>query len=248
MRKPVAIPLTPASRNRPSTDRPAPPKRWTFSFRYWKEIEYFGLSETKSKWFVSLMERLGELSKLEIDRFLADQPEKAAWRYHDINWTQQNIPIQLKDLDWIDACYLRNPEEFPLVQFMVSKTLGRIVGFWDENQVFNIVLLDPLHNIQPTKKFSYRVDKCFPLGCEYTELLLQIEKVKAQECNGENCPAYSALQQPLSTSLQANVVLIQIDDGLMNDASLLMEQDKTLTLVSLLEFGILYKLDKDSPN
>ena len=79
MRKPVAIPLTPASRNRPSTDRPAPPKRWTFSFRYWKEIDYFGLSESKTKWFVSLMVRLGELSKHEIDRFPADHQEKAAW-------------------------------------------------------------------------------------------------------------------------------------------------------------------------
>lgn len=152
-------------------------EKWTFSFRFWEQIEYFGLGNKEPKWFVSLLERLQELSKKDISKFLSDGSAKSAWRYHDINWNQTNIPISRDDLSWVDDVYLANEEEFPIVQFQVSKALGRIVGFFDERQVFNIVLLDPLHNIQPSRAYGYKVDDTCELSCEYTSLQVKLEEI-----------------------------------------------------------------------
>ena len=37
---------------------------WSFSFKYFKQIKHFGLGETSTKWFVSLLEKLSDLSKV----------------------------------------------------------------------------------------------------------------------------------------------------------------------------------------
>ncbi len=147
---------------------------WTFSFRYWRQVDFFGLSGAESKWFVSLLEKLKELSYFEVEKFVEDSSQKSAWRYHPINWSQKNIPIKRDDLEWVDTQYLENEDEFPLLQFQISRALGRVVGFWDEKKIFNIVLLDPLHNIQPSKSHSYRVDKTGILGCEYSSIKRQL--------------------------------------------------------------------------
>lgn len=130
-------------------------KKWTFSFQYWKQIEFFGLDKSNPSWFVSLIEKLKDLSGKDVKNFVSTGEQRDAWRYHNINWNQTNIPIQREDLDWLDKDYRENEAEYPIVQFQVSQALGRVVGFWDENSVFNILLLDPLHNIQPSKRYNY---------------------------------------------------------------------------------------------
>jgi hypothetical protein len=74
------------------------------------------------------MEKLSELSQRDVKGFITSSAERDAWRYHPINWNQTNIPIQRRDLTWIDADYLGNNEEYPLLQFQVTTTLGRVVG------------------------------------------------------------------------------------------------------------------------
>jgi hypothetical protein len=129
------------NRKIPITKTPPKPLRWTFSFRYWRQIEYFGLDRAQPSWFVSLLERLVELSAHPIDDFFSNSPAKKYYRYHEIDWDQKNIPIKREDLAWLDHDYLVNSEDYPLVQLMISKALGRIIGFWDEESVFCIVLL-----------------------------------------------------------------------------------------------------------
>jgi hypothetical protein len=121
-------------------------KPWLFSFRFWEQIRYFGLDESSSSWFVSLLEKFTECSKEDLDKFRSDPGKRDAYRFHEINWSQKGIPIQKEHLTWVDATYLNNSTEYPFVQFQISQALGRIVGFFDEKEVFNIVLLDPLHN------------------------------------------------------------------------------------------------------
>src|SRR4051794_32604695 len=76
-----------------------------------------------------LAQGLTGLSKT-YEEIVSDPAEKGRWRYHEINWKARNVPINLEDLDWIDREYIKNQEEFPLVQFQVTKALGRIIGFW----------------------------------------------------------------------------------------------------------------------
>jgi len=162
--------------------------RWTFSFRFFKEVDNFGLNQKQPNWFSSLLVRLNELSNKKISEIISNPIERDAWRYHEINWSQKNIPVQYDDLEWIDKSYRSNAEEYPLYQFQVSQALGRVVGFWDEKQVFNIVLLDPMHNIQPSKRYNYKVDACFPNNSEYSELLLKIQKIVTDNTCSAGCP------------------------------------------------------------
>ena len=44
------------------------------------------------------------------------------------------------------------------MQFSITKSTGRIVGYFDrDSSIFHIVLLDPEHNIQPAKKTNYQI-------------------------------------------------------------------------------------------
>lgn len=187
-------------------------KRWSFSFRYWKQLEYFGLDKSRPKWFVSLLEKLKELSNKEIEKFITDSAEMDTWRYHAVKWTQKNIPIQRDDMDWIDTVYRNNPDDYPILQFQVSRALGRIVGFWDENNVFNIALLDPLHNIQPTKSHDYKVDDCSPLSCEYSSLLSEVHSLKQLRLCKNDCGYPDVLDKIPTSSINKNVLIHFLDD------------------------------------
>ena len=135
----------------------SPPSKVCFTFRFWRQIKFFGLSGKEASWFVALINKLQQFSDETIDAFTSDSRKHDVMRYHKVNWGQCNIPIQRSDLEWLPKNYLNNEEEFPIYQFSISQGQGRIAGFWDENKIFNIVLLDPYHNLQPVKKYDYKV-------------------------------------------------------------------------------------------
>ncbi len=209
-------------------------RRWSFSFRFWEQTKHFGLDRSPPKWFVSLLEKLKELSCFQIDKFLTDGKKKYAWRYHAIDWNQQNIPIQRKDLEWVDAAYKDNPDDYPLLQFQVSQALGRVVGFWDENTIFNIVLLDPFHNIQPTKSHNYRVNACDPLSCEYTSLLSEISTLKRLNLCKNNCGYTDRLKQIPTNEVNANVLIHFLNDNQKEELDSVIHDKSTYTDVLML--------------
>lgn len=134
---------------------------------------------------------------------------KNRWRYHEIDWNGPNVPITRADCNWIDPDYLDNPEEYPFVQFQVSMALGRVVGFWDENDVFNVVLLDPMHNIQPSSYSYYKVRPTKPLGSEYVELLNQFDSLREQVvCEKVVCEARQLFAEAAQPNPHAEAVLI----------------------------------------
>ena len=47
-------------------------KKWRFSFRFWRQIEYFALDRCSPSWFVSFLERLQDLSNQEIKSFISE--------------------------------------------------------------------------------------------------------------------------------------------------------------------------------
>ncbi|MES2149894.1 MAG: hypothetical protein V4508_08870 [Pseudomonadota bacterium] len=190
--------------------------KWTFAFRFFRQIEFFGLDAGKidAAWMVSVVERLRDMGEQDIDSVLRNGAEADAYRFHPIKWTQKNIPVQHSDLHWLLPDYLGNPSEFPIFQFMVSKGKGRIIGFFDENCVFQIVLLDPLHNMQPSKDFGYAVDDCSPLACEFTRLHDSVATAigGAPECE---CGVAAVVQAVLATNGYGDkysVILMRVDD------------------------------------
>lgn len=214
---------------------------WTFSFQYWRQIKFFGLSETEPKWFVSLLDRLQSLSSIESDRFKKDRAMMKQNRYHPINWEQQNIPIEIDDLDWLPKDILSNQIEFELVQFQISTSLGRVVGYW-HGPVFYIVLLDPLHNIQPAGgRYGYKVDPNIPLNCHYSDLLNKIEHFSySSTCNSPDCGFLERLPMLKSKpDMYKNVVLHFADDALIQRAEELLKLDGIDSYAQLLEWGII---------
>lgn len=203
--------------------------KWVFSFRYWEQIEYFGLDTQDPKWFVSFLEKVKDLSKENRNFILDDYQCQQRLRYHKINWKQKNIPISRSDLSWVDTVYLDNSDEYEFYQFQISQALGRIIGFWDENLIFNIVLLDPLHNIQPSKNYGYKIDKCSRLSCNYTELLSIIDKSNNLE----------EVKEFLSTKYPTDVHILMhfINEELYEKVYRLKEEGKIISIEEILEFG-----------
>jgi len=211
--------------------------KWAFSFKYFHQIPYFGLSESDTKWFVSLLNRLRDLCKHEIETFFRDYTTRDAYRYHKIDWETKNIPIQRDECNWIDKHYLSNNEDYPFIQFQISQSLGRVIGFWDESHtVFHIVLLDPLHNMQPAQSFNYKVDDCYPLSCHHSSLLLDIERLKQTKCIQSGCTLYHGVLSLPTRLNNTNVVLGHLDD---NDMERLEKAKQKYSLSEILSFGLM---------
>jgi len=189
--------------------------QWKFSFQYWDQIRLFGLNHSTSSWFVSLLERLRQLSKFTIEEFLRSIQLRGANRYHEIDWDAKNCPIKREDIYWLPPQILANEKDFPFVQVHISRALGRIVGFFDNNNIFNIVLLDPLHNIQPSKYVNYRIRDCDKIGCQYTTLIYKISNIIDKRCKHTECENIQELKQALSARdelLAANCAMIFISE------------------------------------
>lgn len=236
--KPVLGSIAPTTSKTPKLSSESK-KKWAFSFRYWRQIDNFGLNRTESNWFVSLMDKLSELSKKEVSDFVANGSEKDSWRYHPINWMQKNIPIQRSQLDWIQKDYLENETEYPLLQFQISKALGRVVGFWDEHQIFNIVLLDPLHNIQPSKDFDYRVNYCTPLDSEFALLHKRVVDIKNTcNCSDPECNFRKKLNDFDNIPILTNAVFHFIEDNDLTETENLIKSGVIKSATEVYSWGI----------
>lgn len=212
------VPAPSASQTkRVPNQRSADDTKWRFSFLYWKQIDNFGLdcNGVSKTWFVSLLDRLRELSSKTIEQVTIR--EKDSWRFHAINWNQKNIPISKSSLSWIPTDVIHS-EEVEFYQFQVSQALGRIIGFFGAENIFYIVLLDPMHNAQPSKSFGYKVNKTRILYTPYQSLLHDLVSVKnkiEKHCSPESCQVLSLSQNIGQPKDSGNHLLI---DDAFSDA------------------------------
>lgn len=210
----------------------------SFSFKYFRQIKNFGLDSIQTNWFVSLLERLQAFCSIEKD-YLLTPAGRQSLRYHAIDWDSKNIPIKVSDINWVDKKYIGNPDEFPFVQFHVSKALGRVIGFWSETGlVFHVVLLDPMHNMQPSNYNNYKINDCEPLSCQYSSLICDVEDLRnGAYCKTADCKMLSALNKIPTKSNISNMIVISLDDDfveLLNQAA-----DSGKTIKQIFEAGLL---------
>jgi len=202
-------------------------KLWRFSFRFWKQIRYFGLNKSKPTWFVSLLDRLVDYSKEERDAPFKDFRKKEVYRLHEINWQQTGIPISRNDLNWVEKAYLENDADYPFYQLQITQTLGRIIGFFDESDIFNIVLLDPLHNAQPTKSTNYKVDDCSPLPNDFAILLSNTQKIAdVHWCKDDECRMRPSVKEIYHSAVEPGVIVMNLLEDFFRYGILLFEDQK----------------------
>lgn len=227
----------------PQTNKPVIPdskrnqQHWSFSFRYYNQVPYFGLGGVSTKWFISLLERLRDLCKEDINNFFKDHRIKEANRYHKINWDAINIPIKRNEINWLDKNIIDNEDDYPFFQFQISTGLGRVIGFWNEDyKFFNIVLLDPKHNMQPSKDFDYKVDDTTIEPCEYTSLLNDIDNIKGLKCLLEGCQCKEELNKVPTRLNRGKFVYFQIEDDYYDE---FLEKTKYKSIKEIIELGLL---------
>lgn len=157
---------------------------WGFSFRYWRQIENFGLGDKDVTWFASLLDKLCEISKLPLRQLQSDGALKHSLRIHPIDWRHTNIPIKRQDLHWLPEDFLINEGDYPLLQFSITKGLGRVSGFWHQ-AIFHIVLIDPHHNLQPAGDYNFQVTPTTALENELETIIANLGHI---ENSGECTP------------------------------------------------------------
>ncbi|WP_406825429.1 hypothetical protein [Pedobacter sp. KACC 23697] len=217
----------------PVTAKNVSDPNFSFSFKYYKQIPNFEVGQVPNNWFVSLIDRLTELCKKEWASFEKDYVEKKAFRYHAIDWGSKNIPIQRGDLNWIDKHYLENEEDFPMFQFHVSKALGRVVGFWDGYHVFQIVLLDPEHNIQPSNYNAYKIRDTYFMNTVYGSLLADLTNLKKRIPENHNCEICDSLQYLPTGNNDTNLINLCLSDDYFKKL-----QESRLSITDVIELGI----------
>ncbi|ALL05580.1 hypothetical protein AQ505_08800 [Pedobacter sp. PACM 27299] len=211
---------------------------WTFGFKYYTQIDLFGLSNVDVPWFVALLDRLRDTSKMEYTGMT--QVLEEGYRYHEINWSQKNIPLQREEFKWVLSDYLNNELEYPFCQFHISKGTGRIVGFWDESNIFQIILLDPLHNLQPSKFNDYELRECYPAKSQFDSLQFEIDEILRSNCSVTSCSVFEKLRTLPTGRSNINVVVAHLDNDFHKSLG---EVLKHKTLSEIIEAGVLSLTD-----
>ena len=221
-------------------------RKITFSFSYFKQIPNFELDDCSKAWHIGLLERLGTLTNMTPQEVLEENKGSIALRCHQIDWSAKNIPIQRKDLDWLPKEILENETDFPIMQFSITKGTGRIVGFFDRDPyIFHIVLLDPNHNIQPSKKTNYQIQPTTKGISQYDELLNKLDRIKkiVSNCPNGKCELHSHIS--VIEGLHDNIVYIGLDNDFYTAYQEIL---KKIPLQEIMENGILAILDNEKEN
>lgn len=216
---------------------PRDPLCFSFGFKYWRQIRYFGVSGSNADWFVSLLRRFGALENELLEEVRAG---KRGFRLHAIDWDAKNIPIK-KELfannQWLGEDFF---DDNDLFQVQVSTGKGRIIGFFDENDTFQIVLLDKHHNAQPSKDFNYKVTRTGDEFSEYDNLLAALCK-KSAGCMQRKCCHHTQWEKIKSLELPQFDGKVSVFLGLERGVfTCLIEKccDSSTTFEDIVELGL----------
>lgn len=215
----------------------APHQNLSFSFLYFRQIDNFGIGNCSKEWFVGLLNRLSTFCQMSPKNL--ESASNKATRLHPINWKAKNIPIRRTDLNWLPQDILNNDESFPIMQLSISTGTGRIIGFFGvgtEASVFYIVLFDPNHNLQPSKRYNYQIQSTMVGISQYDCLLEKLLRTKAivQECSS-TCILLPHIDD--MDKQHEHIIYFSLDDEFYQ-AYMQVSQERTLK--EIIESGVLY--------
>lgn len=159
------------------TNTPVEESGVSFSFRFFKQTENFGISGKTDVWMSGLLEQLRLVSGKSADELVTDLNLKEGLRMHPLDLYSGKTALSEKDFDNIPKRFQPNAQDCPIMQFQISKANGRVIGFFNENHsVFYIVYLDPNHNAQLSKFSGYKIREIKPCLSEIDDLMAKIAK------------------------------------------------------------------------
>lgn len=191
---------------------PGGQKYLTFSFRYWKQHnECFGLAKCVPNHFVAFLSALQVLGTYAIDEFNSNIKLRDVFHYHKINWGSKGVVTRRNGRIRFEIPEEYTGPDYPWYQFAITTGKGRFAGFYDENTIFQVVVVDINHNLQPAKKHNYQIQKSEVIGTPYDLLRARVDSTKGLIQN--NCPTCPYLKH---LSDHDNNVYISIDEDEFN--------------------------------
>ena len=161
-----------------------------------------------------MLDQLSLLSKEDIDQVTKIRADE--FRFHEIDWNHKNIPLKKSDINWLHKDI--SLEQLEICQIEISKAVGRLVGFFDDRSVFTILLLDPMHNIQPSKYTDYKVRPSGVLHNTHAILLnnlMHIHDEANQKCEAISCAIKNKI--PKLIGVPTNQKYIPLNDAFVQD-------------------------------
>jgi len=119
----------------------SPEPNVSFSFKYFKEDDDFHINR-ETEYFQKVLYRLKDLSALT-KTYLTNNGSKAL-RCHPIDWEDSKVSRS--------GFEIPNEEDLCVETYQISiskSSHGRVVGFFTENAVFNLVWFDKDHKLYP---------------------------------------------------------------------------------------------------
>lgn len=149
----------------------------TFSFRFFKQVENFGISGKNDIWMSGLLEQLKVISEKEFDDLVGNPAEKKYFRLHELEFGAGVSALTREDFNFIPVEFRPKGDDCEYWQFQISKANGRVVGFFNEDHtIFYVVFLDPNHNAQLSDYSDYKVRPISPQVSEIDDLRALIAK------------------------------------------------------------------------
>ncbi len=215
----------------------APELRWKFSFEYFDQAELFGLGNADANWIAGFLEKLRDLSGMNTDEVTRPGRTQGVLRYHRIDWNHKNTPVGRQYFNWVPKLILENEDEFPFVQFAVSKALGRVVGFWEADSVFQVLVVDRNHNLQPSKKHNWQTRNTFMTESELDKLKSRIDVIKNRKCSDPKCRIKADLHNIETCVIGTDIFVVCLDEDFARRLHEVISPN--LSIRDILESGIL---------
>ncbi len=198
-----------------------PPKKWEFSFQYWKQRDKFGFNcaVVDKSWIASFFERLSELSKEAVEQTKRDPRTTKAHRMHKVDFSRPQVQVTREEFFHGIPSHYNNPEDYDVIQFQVSRGSGRVFGFLDEAKVFQVVYIDPNHVFELSGgKFEYKERGV--AGIQENQIskiehsLMHIKKMVSDKCPG-TCAVKQSSNEVLH--LEHELLFVKLADYISND-------------------------------
>lgn len=185
-----------------------------------------------------MLQRLSDISKVNLSDFFDDYKQQDWFRYHPIDWAAHKIPIKISDLDWLGE--QRHAEDFEMVQFQISTGTGRIIGFFDPQKIFNIVLFDPSHNLQPSKKFDYRVQATHIAECQLSKTIVRIQNAIVSSEHVDKSIKTQMLRdiQEQYSDITGGCIMIDVSDQCLEKIFFLVSSGMLVRMGDVIELAI----------
>lgn len=215
----------------------------TFSLRYWQQIEGFGLSHVSKGWFIDFLDGL-KSTEAFLERLLEGNPaERRKFHCHPVNWTEAKVRIRRRDLKWLPREILDNEAEFPFFQLSLAKGPMRIAGFWEPDEAtFNIVLIDPHHNIAMAEGFE-GAQPCTECLGDYHQMLCAVTELADELRSAHACKAAGCQMHERASKLAESYTLkglVYVTPDTLQQASALVSSGRASNIDEIFVYGILY--------